>query len=120
MGTQPYPERRRELIGGFNRLHQAIPETMKAFTSLHAAARQDGALSKATKELMALAISIAKGCEGCIAFHVHDALVAGATVEELEETVGVAVLMGGGTAAVYGAEALEAIAQFEADQSTQS
>jgi len=39
---------------------------------------------------------------------VRDALQAGASREEITETVGVAVMMGGGPAVVYGAEALEA------------
>ena len=73
----------------------------------------DGALPPKIKELMALAIAVAIHCEGCIAYHVHDALYAGATREEIVETIGVAVMMGGGPAAVYGAEALEAVAQFE-------
>ena len=63
---------------------------------------------------MALAIAIAIRCEGCIAYHVHDAIAAGATREEIAETIGVAVMMGGGPAAVYGAEALEAAGQFGA------
>jgi len=62
---------------------------------------------------MALAISIAVRCDGCIAYHVHDALKAGATGVEIRESIGVAVLMGGGPALMFGAEALEALRQFE-------
>lgn len=43
----------------------------------------------------------------------HDALQAGATREEIAEAIGVAALMGGGPAMLYGAEALEAVRQFE-------
>ena len=63
---------------------------------------------------MAPAIGIAVHCEGCITYHVHDALRAGASSQEVAETVGVAVMMGGGPSVVYGAEALEALAQFQA------
>ena len=42
--------------------------------------------------MMALAISIAVGCEGCIAYHTHDAIKAGATRAELLETIGVGVM----------------------------
>ena len=52
-------------------------------------------------------------CDGCIAFHVHDSLDAGATTAEISETIGVAVMMGGGPALVYGCEALEAVEQFQ-------
>jgi alkylhydroperoxidase/carboxymuconolactone decarboxylase family protein YurZ len=44
---------------------------------------------------------------------VHDALRAGATRKAILETIGVAILMGGGPAAMYGAEAFEALVQFE-------
>ena len=63
---------------------------------------------------MALAIGIAVHCEGCVTYHVHDAVKAGATAQEVAETIGVAVMMGGGPAVVYGTEALEALAQFQA------
>ena len=36
------------------------------------------------------AIGVAVRCEGCIAYHVHDAVAAGATRQELLETIGVA------------------------------
>jgi len=73
----------------------------------------EGALSARTKELIALAIAITVRCDGCIAYHVHDAVHAGATRGEIVEAIGVAVLMGGGPSAIYGAEALEALEQFE-------
>jgi len=89
-----------------------IPATMGAFSSLHKEALKDGALPKKIKELMALAISIKEHCRGCIAYHVHDALKAGATKEEVMETIGVAMMMGGGPSMVYSCEALEALEEF--------
>ncbi len=76
------------------------------------AASKDGALDAKTKELMALAIGIALRCDGCIAYHTRAAQRHGATREEVAETIGVAVELGGGPAAVYGAEALAAFDQF--------
>ncbi|MBZ0300131.1 MAG: carboxymuconolactone decarboxylase family protein [Anaerolineae bacterium] len=86
---------------------------MGAFMQLHHAGASDGALSSQCKELIALGIAIAVHCDGCIAFHVHDALQAGATRDEITEAIGVAVLMGGGPSVMYGCEALEALEQFE-------
>lgn len=97
-----------------DRLGEQAPEVMGAFGTLHEVGSADGALSTKTKELIALAIGIAVHCDGCIAFHVHDALGAGATKEEIAETIGVAVLMGGGPSVVYGCQALEAAEQFAA------
>ena len=64
---------------------------------------------------MAIAIAVATRCEGCIVFHVRSAIKHGATREELADTIGVAIEMGGGgPAAVYGADALAAFDQFAA------
>ncbi len=93
-------------------LGREIPGPMTGFARLHRKAVEEGALSAKIKELMALAISIAVRCEGCIAYHVHDAIIAGATRQELLETIGVAILMGGGPASMYAAHALDAIEQF--------
>lgn len=89
-----------------------IPDTIKSFNNLHKASTAEGVLTTKTKELIALGIAITVRCDGCIAFHVHDALKAGASAEEIMETIGVAVMMGGGPAVVYGCEAMEALHQF--------
>ena len=74
-----------------------------------------GALSAKVKELMALAVSIAVGCEGCIAYYTHDTIQAGATRAELLETISVGVMMAGGPGTIYAAHALEAVDQFLAE-----
>jgi AhpD family alkylhydroperoxidase len=113
-----YPAYRRHLQSLVIRLNKEIPGTIGAFGQLHDKSLADGALPQKTKELMCVAIAVAGRCEGCIAYHVHDALRAGAAREEVLETIGVAVMMGGGPAAVYGCEALEALEQFEAARGT--
>jgi AhpD family alkylhydroperoxidase len=109
-----YPQHYEQLVGLISKLGLAIPVQMTGFGQLHRSAIKDGALSGKSKELIALGIAIAVHCDGCIAYHVHDALKAGATKAEIAEAIGVAVLMGGGPAVVYGCEALEAVEQFEA------
>jgi AhpD family alkylhydroperoxidase len=91
---------------------QELPGPMSGFARLHKKAVEDGALSAKSKEMMALAISVVIGCDGCIAYHVHDAVKAGATRAELMETLGVALLMGGGPGSTYATHALDAIEQF--------
>lgn len=93
-----------------------IPEVMAGFGELHSSAVAEGALSTKSKELIALGIAIAVHCDVCIAFHVHDALNAGASRQETMEAIGVAILMGGGPSMVYGCEALEALNEFELQQ----
>ncbi|WP_111707664.1 carboxymuconolactone decarboxylase family protein [Lutibacter citreus] len=91
---------------------ERIPATMEGFNKLHKAGSGEGELSSKTKELIALGIAISVRCDGCIAFHVHDALISGASSDEIMETIGVAILMGGGPALMYGCEAMEALNQF--------
>jgi AhpD family alkylhydroperoxidase len=90
---------------------------MSGFARLHKKSVELGALDVKTKELMALAISIAVRCEGCIAYHTHDAIQAGATRQELLETVGVAIMMGGAPASIYAVHAIDAMDQFLAASS---
>lgn len=107
-----YVEEHKHLEERLAQLGQEIPGPMSGFARLHRKAVEDGALPAQVKEMMALAISIAVGCDGCIAYHVHDAVKAGATCQELLETIGVALLMGGGPGSIYAAHALDAIEQF--------
>jgi len=95
----------REVQQGLRGLGRGLPETIPAFSNLHKAAMAEGALSTATKELMSLAISVCERCEPCVGFHLERALAAGASAEEVNEALGVAVAMGGGPAAVYAAKA---------------
>lgn len=112
MSVQDFPAFRTELRQGYRDLMGVIPGQMKGFGDLHRAAVEDGALSSATKELMALAIGISQRCDDCITLHMHDALRAGATPEQVHEAIGVAVLMGGGPASTYAIHALRALEQF--------
>ena len=93
-------------------LRQEIPDVYQAFNQLSSAALTDGALSTKIKELMALAIGIVHGCDGCIASHARGAAKAGATTAEAAEAIGVAILMHGGPATIYGARAYAAFTEF--------
>ena len=110
-----YIELRQHLEDRLTQFGREMPGPMTGFARLHKKAVEDGALSAKVKELMALAISIAVGCEGCIAYHTHDAIKAGATRAELLETIGVGVMMGGGPGSIYAAHALDAVEQFLAE-----
>jgi len=112
--TKNFPKHYDNLIASMGELGKKIPYTMEGFNKLHKASIANRALTSTTKELIALGIAITVRCDGCIAFHVHDALKSGATPEEITETIGVAILMGGGPALMYGCEALEALNQFMA------
>ena len=101
-----------DVVAGIGLIRDGAPATMKAFGSLAMAATTANALDTKTKELMALAISIAVRCGGCVAYHTRAAMKAGASRQETAETVALAVYMGGGPAAVYGADALRAFDEY--------
>jgi AhpD family alkylhydroperoxidase len=107
-----YIETYQHLEERLTQLGAEIPGPMGGFARLHKKAVGAGALSQRIKEMMALAISIVVGCDGCIAYHVHDAVEAGATRPELLETIGVGLMMGGGPGSIYAAHALEAVEQY--------
>jgi AhpD family alkylhydroperoxidase len=93
-------------------LRRAIPEVYGGFGTLHEAALADGALDTRTKELIALAIAVVHGCDGCIASHARGAARAGASCQEAAEAIGVSFLMHGGPATIHGPRAFEAFCEF--------
>ena len=93
-------------------LRHAIPDVYKGFGEFHSAAFADGDLDRKTKELMALAIAVSQHCDGCIASHAEGAARAGATRQEAAEAIGVAMLMNGGPATIYGPRAYAAFCEF--------
>jgi AhpD family alkylhydroperoxidase len=72
----------------------------------------EGEVPARLKEATALAISVAKRCDGCIAYHAKAAAKAGATPGEVAELLAVALLMDGGTASVYAPRAWAAYQEF--------
>lgn len=117
---KPYPEYLDHLRGRTVTRRHELPGVMNGFAEMYRQAFAAGALDTKTKELIALGIAIHAHCDGCIAAHVHGAHRAGATRQEIIEAIGVAVLMGGGPASMSGAEALEALEQFEAREAGRS
>lgn len=102
----------RELTPLHRNLRHAIPEVYQGFGALSSAAFDDGALARRTKELIALAVGVVEGCDGCVASHAQAAVRAGATRQEAAEAIGVAFLMHGGPATIHGARAYDAFCEF--------
>lgn len=80
------------------------------------AAFSDGALSKKTKELIAVGISVKIDCESCMQWHIQQAAAAGARMREVLEAVEVGIEMGGGPATVSARFALEVIERVFPDE----
>ena len=112
-----YSEITRRISADLRKLRKDIPDTMQAFSALAQSATRDGALDKKTKELIALALGVATRCDGCIGFHTESLVKLGATRQEVEETLGMAIYMGGGPSLMYAADAISAYEQFEKQSS---
>ena len=101
-------------------LRSSTPGVMKAFGELGRAATADGALDAKTKELIALALSVAARCDPCIGFHTQALAKLGATRQEVDETLGVCTYMGGGPSLMYAASAVAAFDEAVAAQAAAS
>jgi AhpD family alkylhydroperoxidase len=102
----------RDVSAQMRSLRESQPELMTAFSQLAAAGTKDNALSKKTRELVALGIAVACRCDDCIGFHVQALVRLGTTRAELEDVLGTAVYMGGGPSMMYATHALAAFETF--------
>ncbi len=93
-------------------LRSSTPDVMKSFNDLGRAATTSGALDRKTKELIALALSVAARCDPCIGFHMQTLVKLGATRQEIDEVLGVTTYMGGGPSSMYAASAVAAFEEF--------
>ena len=114
-----FSERRKQLDALLGQLGKQLPGPVGGFARLHKESTAAGKLDSKSKELIALGIAVAVRCESCIAYHVHDSLKAGASRAEILEALGVAIMMGGGPAAMYACDAFEALEQFERENGNQ-
>ena len=109
-----WPELTTQMSGALREVRGGAPEVMKGFSALARAALEPKALETKTKELIALAISVATRCDACVGFHAEAAVRQGATRDEVMETMGMAIYMGAGPSVMYAAQAVEAFDQFKA------
>jgi AhpD family alkylhydroperoxidase len=105
-----------ELIGGLKdplgQVRAGQADVMRNFSGLAQSALKTGALDTKTKELIALAVSVALRCDDCIGFHSKAALQSGASRDEVLEALGMAIYMGAGPSVMYASHAIEAFDQF--------
>ena len=112
MRVTAYPDVVADISTGVSTLSKDIPDTMKGFAAMAAGSETDAALTKRTKELIAMGIAVALRCDGCIGFHTKKLVALGVTRAEFEEMLGVTIYMGGGPSLMYAAQALRAWEEF--------
>ena len=111
--SKDYKQITRDISSSLAKLRAEAPEMMKGFGDLAAAVTKYGVLDKKTKELIALALGVAARCDGCLGFHTQALAKLGATKQEVVETLGMAVYMGGGPSLMYAADAMSAFEQAQ-------
>lgn len=112
--TTSYTDLTRGISAELGRLRGEIPDALQAFSALGKTACAEGALDKKTKELIAVALSVAARCDPCVGFHTQALVKLGATRAELAETLAMAVYMGGGPSLMYAAKTSAAFDEFSA------
>jgi len=110
--TDNFRELTHSVSAGLATLKSSTPEVMKSFNELGRAATASGVLDRKTKELIALALSVAARCDPCIGFHMQTLVKLGVTRQEVDETLGVSTYMGGGPSLMYAASAIAAFDEF--------
>lgn len=110
--AKDYNQITKDYAASIPELRNEIPDLFDKFATFSKASVSDGALDRKTKELIALAIGVARRCDGCIGAHVKAAREAGATRAELAEALAVVIAMNGGPGLIYATDALRAFDQF--------
>jgi AhpD family alkylhydroperoxidase len=103
MSKSPYPNLTRKIA---EKRHDLAPDVDKAFRQFSQAVFKDGALSRKTKQLIAVAVAHVTQCPYCIQGHSQAAVREGASQEEIMEAIWVAAEMRAGGAFAHSAVAL--------------
>ena len=109
--NKDYNEVIKKLYNSMDRLNKCLPDVTGGYANMSAAAKKAGAFDGKMKQLIAIAISVANRCDGCIAAHTNAATKKGSR-GELLKTLGIAIYMVGGPSTVYAAQVIEAYDQF--------
>jgi AhpD family alkylhydroperoxidase len=90
---------------------------MSELDTLRRKAMEPGALPRSVKELIALGVALRGGNDTSIAYHVHNAIEAGCTKEDISETVDVAAVVAGEAVAVHAVQVQKALTDDTASDS---
>lgn len=87
----------------------------RTFVEMEQQTYADGHLAKKYKELVAIGISLVSNCESCLEWHIKQALDAGATLEEIIETLEVGFEMEIGRTTVTARFAMQVLKHYLGD-----
>jgi len=90
-------QRHIEIADLFKQLQEDFPEELEAFKGLSRVLERDGAIDQKTRDLILTALACATRCEKCIAVHIRNAVLNGASKNEILEAAMLNVMFHGGT-----------------------
>ena len=105
----------KQITSTIGQLASVSPDIVRGYRALSDAGQKTGKLDAKTRELIALAVSVTRQCDGCITMHTDAAVKHGATREEVLEALGVAIAINAGAALVYSARAMDAFTARSAE-----
>ena len=88
------------------KLDQASNDAWKNFQTFNQSVMAEGAISVKNKELIALGVALTTQCSYCLEIHRDNAEKAGASQQEIAETVMIAAALKAGSAVTHGTEIL--------------
>lgn len=93
-------------LAKLSKYEDLAPKAWNAFKAFDEIAMAEGAISIKNKELIAVAVAHTTQCPYCIEIHVANARKAGATEEEIAETIFVSAALRAGAAVVHGTHSI--------------
>jgi alkylhydroperoxidase/carboxymuconolactone decarboxylase family protein YurZ len=107
-------KRYEHLVGMMGELSYHLPDVLKGFDDMRLSAMvEHNQLDTKSKDLIGLGLAIASGADGWIEHFVINALQHGVERLDILETIGVALLMGGGSVMKQCCEAYEIMQEYE-------
>jgi len=98
----------KQVLAAIGDIGKLSPDTVRGYRALSDAGAKTGRLDAKTRELIALAVSVTRQCDGCITVHTDAAVKHGATREEIMDALGVAISVNAGATLVYSARVMDA------------
>jgi len=95
MSELEYSQKMKEL---YKKMQEIMPGVCQAYDGVQDEVFHKGVFSEKIKRLMSLAVAVKIGCPGCIITQTEHALQLGASAEEILETCGVVISIGGTSA----------------------
>lgn len=118
--SETFAEFRERREAGNKAILDTDNKTIKRFFNLDTAAYRDGALDTKTKELLGLVASMVLRCNDCIDYHLEQCVNEDATMEELEETMSIAMVVGGSIVIPHARHAKLSLQELFAEKEQQS